>query len=377
MNKIKIDDYQLFALTANFTIGTTIIAISASVAGLANQDAWISAIVAPIAGIPFILMYYYLGKLNPKKTLVDMYISTFGKWIGWIISAFFVLFVCFMNAAAIIQYIGTFVQIEYMPKMPLYAFNTLTVIVLMIGLWYGLEAIARVAEVFILPITILIILAMFMDMPNVKVDNLMPIFEKGITPTLKGSLFLSSYMTWPCIVLTMFFPSCTNNSPKSRNALIFGYIWGAVINFICTIMPILVLGSTITATSQYPTYLVAKEISVGIIDRIEVIISFSWIVTEFLRMLLYFYAGVIGLSQLLGIKDYRKLVFPLGLIALVFSGIVYPDITYQIKWDSTTWVPYIATFGVALPIILLITSFIKKQYNSPNLNLKKTIVYSK
>lgn len=360
MNKTKISDNQLFALAANFTIGTTVIAVSSGVAGLARQDAWISAIIAPLIGIPFILMYYYLSFLNPDKTLVDITINVFGKKIGWIISAFFVLFVCFMDAGQIIAYIGNFVQTEYMTETPLYAFNVLLTIALGIGLLYGLESIARSAEVFVLPITVLIILAMLMEIPNVQPNNLLPIFEKGITPTLKGTLYLSSYMTLPFIVLNMVYPSCKNLTSKSRNALIFGYIWGAIINFICTIMAILVLGSTITSASLFPTYLMAKEISVGIIDRIEGIISFSWIVTEFIKILLYLYTGVIGFSQLLGIKDYKKIVLPLMFIILIFSGVVYPNAAYQTAWDSTTWVPFIGTFGFVLPSILLCVILIKK-----------------
>lgn len=45
---------------------------------------------------------------------------------------------------------------------------------------------------------------------------------------------------------------------------------------------------------------------------------------------------------------------------LVLAGIVYPNFAYQATWDSTTWVPFIATFGAALPILILIIALIKK-----------------
>ncbi len=359
MDKTKINNHQLFSFVANFTIGTTVISASSGIAGFAKQDAWISAIIAPIIGLIFILIYFYLGKICPGKTLVEMLMFGFGKWAGWIISLFFVLFVCFLDVAQVISYVGNFIVIEYMTETPIYALNLVMTVGLVIGLLYGLEAIARSSEIFILIVTVIVIFTMLMNIPNIKAVNLLPVLEGGVTPILKGTLYLTSYMTWPIIVLNMIYPANVNDSKKSRKSIILGYILGAVINFVCTIMAILILGSTITARSNFPTYLLAKEINIGIITRIEGIVSGAWIVTQFVKTILYFYAGVIGLSQLLGLKDYKKIVIPLGLIMLVLSGVVYPNAAYQIKWDSTTWIPFIGTFGAILPIVLLIAAKLK------------------
>lgn len=368
MNKTKISDHQLFALVLNFTMGTTIIAASSGVTALAKQDAWISALITPIIGLPFIWMYYYMGKLYPDKTLVEMICSVFGKWFGWIIAAAFVLFVCFLDVAQVASYIGTFMKTEYMTETPLYALNTLLLIGVSIGLLYGLEAIARSAEVFLYIAVVIIVLTILLDLPNTHTNNLLPVLENGITPVMKGSLYLSSYMTWPLIIINMIYPLNSSNTVKARNSLLLGYLFGAGINFLCTIMSILVLGSVITARSQYPTYLLAKEIDINTITRIEGFISFAWILTEFVKILLYFYAGAIGLCQLLGLKDYKKIVLPLALVILILSGIVYPSAAYQMKWDSTTWIPFIGSFGAVLPILILIVSIIK--------NVRKRIVSS-
>ncbi|MDR3625574.1 MAG: endospore germination permease [Ignavibacteriaceae bacterium] len=354
MNKTKISNHQLFALVANFTLGTTVISISSNVVSLAHQDAWISALISIAIGIPFIWMYYYIGKLYPGKSLIDILNAAFGKWAGWILSAIFVVFVCYLDTAQVIFYVGNFIRNEYMTETPLYALNLLLAIGIVIGMLYGLEAIARAAEGFIVIVSVLIIFSLLLNMKNIEPLNLLPIFEKGIVPILKGAFSLSSYMTWPLVILLMIVPTSTDNTIKTRNSLFAGYLWGATINFLCTIMSLMVLGSTITARSEYPAYMMAKEISVGIIDRIEGIISFSWLVTEFIRILLYFYAGTLGLAQLFRIKDYKKLIMPLGLVMLMYSGVVYPNAAYQAKWDTTTWVPFIATFGVILPILILI-----------------------
>ena len=333
---------------------------SSGVAGLAKQDAWVCALFSAIIGLAFVWMYYYLGVLYPGKTFVEILMCVLGKWLGWIISAAFVLFVCFLDVAEVIFYVGEFIQAEYMTETPLYALNLLLVAGIVIGLYYGLEAIARSAEILIVIVTILIMVAMLLNLPNIKVENLLPVFEEGITPVLKGSLYLSSYMTWPLIVLNMIYPSNVNEPAKSRKSMFTGFIFGSSINFICTIMAILVLGSTITARSNYPTYLLTQEVNIGIITRIEGVMSGAWIITQFIKILLYFYAGLIGLAQLFGLKDHKKCIGPLALVMLVYSGVIYPNSAYQIKWDSTTWIPFIATFSVVLPLFLLIMAIPRK-----------------
>jgi len=358
--KIKISDHQLFALAACFAIGDTVIAASASVASFANQDAWISAIIATIIGLAFIYLYYYLGLIYPGKTLIDIIEISFGKLFGFIISFLFIVFICFLASAQVISYIGNFFQNEYMTETPVYAFNILIAIALCVGMLYGLEAISRSAEVFVIIVTILMIIAILLNTNSIHPEHLLPVFEEGLGPCVKGALQLSSFLTWPFIFLLMIYPQNTNQTKKTRNSLLLGYIYGAGINFVCTIMSLLVLGSTITARSLYPTYLMAKEINVGILTRIEGLVSLSWILTEFIRILLYFYAGLMAFCQLMKINNYRRLVMPFALLILVFSGIVYPTSLYQATWDMTTWVTYSIMFGGIFPIALLIIAKTKK-----------------
>ncbi|MCX7680236.1 MAG: spore germination protein, partial [Spirochaetes bacterium] len=50
-------------------------------------------------------------------------------------------------------------------------------------------------------------------------------------------------------------------------------------------------------------------INIGIIfTRLEFLIAGVWIVTVISRVIFYAYAGVLGFSQLFGIKDYKKIM---------------------------------------------------------------------
>lgn len=360
MNKFKITNHQLFALTACSCSGSAIIIISSSAASIAKQDAWISTLLMLLAGLIQIWIICFIWCHYPGMTFVEILRQVFGKIIGSIITCIF-LFFCMLSAPQVLWYIGNFVTIQAMPETPDYFINMVFIAAVAIATLYGLETIARSYEIFIYLISFLFILSMILVLPNARIDNLLPVFENGFTPILKGAFFLSTYLVFPTVLLLMVFPAHADNTLKARRSFVKGYLWGGFLVFISIFVSILVLGSTITANSQFPVYLLAKEISLGIIfTRLEFVVAAVWIVTLLSKEILYFYAVVKCLSQLLGLKDHKNIILPIGLIVLTMSGVVYPDIIYEASWDTYVWPAYSLTFGLILPLSILIGYYIKK-----------------
>lgn len=69
---------------------------------------------------------------------------------------------------------------------------------------------------------------------------------------------------------------------------------------------------------------------------------------------------MIGFSELLGLKDHKKIVIPIGLVIFVMSLIAFPDLIYEKNWNTLVWAPYSMTYGLILPILLLLVFLIKK-----------------
>lgn len=360
MGEIKITNHQLMSITTAFICGVSAIIISASITSFARQDAWISAIFAMLVGLVVIWMNTYLGGLFPDKTYVEIIQLLLGKWLGGFIVANFVL-MCIIGAPQFVWYVGDFFTTQYFPDMSMYIINTVFLISVVIALLYGIEAIARTSEVFFYGIVVMFVLSMIFVTPNIEVNNILPVMEKGIGRVLKGSLPLLSFTVLPTILLNMVYPVNVKDIKGAKRSLFKGYMIGMVIIFVSVLMCNLVMGSTITASSRYPAFLLTKEINVGIIfTRLEALIIIVWLLTIFNNTVFYFYAGVLGLTQLLKLKNYKEIVAPIGLIMVVLSGFIYKDVMYEMRWDTEVWFPYIATFGLVLPILLLIVYFIKK-----------------
>lgn len=78
-------------------------------------------------------------------------------------------------------------------------------------------------------------------------------------------------------------------------------------------------------------------------------IALQWMLTFFIKVTLYFYAFILGLSQLLKLKEYRVLSLPTGLILVALAPLIAPNYTYYGEIFDNYWVYYVITFGLFLP----------------------------
>lgn len=162
----------------------------------------------------------------------------------------------------------------------------------------------------------------------------------------------------------MIFPASVDRLKEARKAFLSGAFIGGVVLIIIIALAILVLGAETTARQMYPSYALAKKINVGnFLQRIEIVMAGMWFITIFFRVSCYFYASVIGLAQTLNLKDYRFLVLPLGILMIILSLIVHPNIVHSEEYNKHEWITYAATYGLLLPMLLLGVNAFRRKGN--------------
>ncbi|MGN7407935.1 GerAB/ArcD/ProY family transporter [Sporosarcina sp. SAFN-010] len=360
METIKISVRQFTILVILFLTGSSILLVPGIIAQVSKQDAWITAILGVGISLLLVVLYNAVGSIEPSMTLVGMIEKVFGKWVGKIVTTVFLFFTLIISSE-LLYFVGSFMQVQIMPETPLIAFNLLFVSVVIIGVRYGLETIARFAEIIFPFFILLFILTVLLLSPNIEVQNVQPILETKPKQMIYSILLFVSIFSFSPIVLLMFFPNTVNNPQLAKKAFLKGTLIAGIILIIVTLLTILVLGEKETSQSIYPTFSLAKRIEIGnFIQRLEMIVAFIWIVTLYFKIALYFYATVVGCAQLVNIKDYRSLTLPLGLIVVALSVIVHPNIVRAMEFNKGTWILFGATLGVLLPLLLLGVAKFKK-----------------
>lgn len=357
----KISAHQFRNLVILCFIGTSILITPGVLAVEAKQDAWIASIVGSLIGLLLAWFYNSVGNLFPNMTFTDYIEKLLGKWLGKIVSLLYISFL-FINAAAIIWIVSNFITTQILTETPIQFTNILLVTIIVMGTRLGLETLARATEVLFPWVIILFIILVIFSLKNIKFQNIQPVFEYGMKPIIRGAVFYVSYSSLTLITLMMIFPAYVNNIKEAKKSFLMGTFIGGIMVFLITALCISVLGHEITARNVFPTYVLAKKISIGgFLERLESIIAILWLITIFFKAVFYFYGAVLGLAQTLKLKDYRPVTLPLGVILVVLPLVLYPNTTYASTWDTTTWMSYAIVYGFFLPLLLFIVSYFKNK----------------
>ncbi len=357
----KIGARQFMILVILFTVGTSILLAPSLLVTEAKQDAWIAGILGVGVGLLSVWLYNTLGNLFPNKTLVEYSEGILGKWIGKAISLLFFSFT-FTLTALVLRNIGDFMTIKILPETPIESLHIIFLFIVIMGTRLGLEVLARSAEILFPWFILLFLLLVFFLFPQIKFENIQPILEEGIKPVLGSAIPFIEFPFLELVIFLMIFPY-VNRTKEAGKAFLVGTTIGGIILIILTGLVTLVLGTDITSMDMYPTYEIAKKINLGdFLQRIEAIVAVMWFISIYFKLTICFYTSVLALGQTFKLKDYRSLTLPLGMILIVYSLVVSPNIVYNITVTPKVMVPHGLIVGFFLPLLLLgVASFRKKR----------------
>ncbi|WP_027086237.1 GerAB/ArcD/ProY family transporter [Cohnella panacarvi] len=359
MDNGKISARQLSILIMLYCIGSAIIVIPSTLASQAKQDAWISSLLSPAIGLLVLQIAIRLSNRFPGMALTEYIEIIFGKWVGKIVSLWFLATFPFMIGFYTLRDIGDFLTMQIMPETPIEAIHIVLFGVIIVGVRLGLEPLARTAELLFPWIVALFAVLFLFIVPQVSKTNLLPVLENGWKPVIRASL---PYVSFPFLepVIFLMLVNHVNRSEKVGRALFTGLAMAGFLMFITTLITILLFGGQLTSLFMYPTYELSKKINIGnFLQRIEIIMATIWFVTIYFRLAILFYVSVVGFARVMKAADYRFLTLPLGMITIVMSLVVYRNVG-----DLTAFIPVWASFayinGLLLPALLLIVAVIRK-----------------
>ncbi|WP_130859242.1 GerAB/ArcD/ProY family transporter [Gracilibacillus phocaeensis] len=360
MIKERIDSKQFTVLVIMNTLGAAIIYIPSIAARMAKENGWISIVLMVITGLGLILLYNRIITHQDSRGLFHTIEQAIGKRAGWLLSLLFIGFI-FMNLWANLWAVGDFLSIQILMETPFEVITFLIILTVGIAVSYGLEVVARTAELFF-PFTMLCaILLTFLVLKGASVENLLPVFQLNRTGTFAGILPMVS-ITFLELFILVGITHTVNEKQAAKRAFFIGGGFSGFILFAITIACILVLGPQGTADSSYPVYALGQRISLfNFIERIEIIVAFIWFFTIFFKLCISFYVLSQGLKYLVKLHNPQIVTIPIALLVF-FSGIMAAPNPYASQDFINGPVIILSILaGLILPLIVLIGLRIRKK----------------
>ncbi|KON90340.1 hypothetical protein AF332_16485 [Sporosarcina globispora] len=361
MEKAKISAIQLFALMFLFEMGTAVI-ISYGID--AKKDSWLAIMLGMCVGIILFFIYYFLFRQYPNLPLTGYTRKIFGKYLGWIIGLLYIIFFLYITVHNIRSF-GELLLSSTMPKTPLLALIILMLLAICYVLYLGIEVLGRTAEVFIV---ILILLGLTGNLfiffsGNVDLHNLQPFLENGWKPILKTAfLETSSFPFGQMVVFTMLLPYL--NRPESmKKVWLFALILSGLVLCWTASLNIAVLGTENVERSTFPLLSTIGKVDLfEFIQRLDVIVVFTLLITVFFKASIFFYCALIGIVDLFKLKNHQQIILPIGCILIFWSMSLASNFSEHIG-ESRYVDSYITVyFHIIIPLLMLVVTLIRNRF---------------
>ncbi|MDR6552174.1 endospore germination permease [Paenibacillus qinlingensis] len=365
MSDMDLSNRQIFWMMVSTQIIMTILLTTSPAAQMAKQDAWISILLATLVGMA---IAYICGKLNvifPGRTLAEYNRILLGKWLGWVITALYIL-VWLVILTVILQQFSLFITGTIMPKTPLYVVEVPMLLVVLYPTLHGVGVIARICEITGPIILLCVVGPMLLGINQMNGDRLFPILlDNNVMSIMKGALPTSAFLA-DCILLMVLIAFVSKRKHTVRYA-VSGVMLSGVLTTLSIIVSILMFGPNVAAAYPYPMLMIVRSISIGgIIENLDAIVVSIWIISIFTKLGLYLFVASYGASQLLGLQNWKIVTWITALVVMLLSFIPVNYEEISIIFPQKIAAPIIfPIFMVIGPLVLLMLALMKRKKLKP------------
>jgi len=362
----SISNKQCVSLIVLFTVaGNLILGISPE----AKKDVWLALILGLMLDIPILWIYSKLLNLLPGKNIYELCLTAFGKIMGTITSLFFVWFSLHLGALVLFDF-NIYIDEVGLTETPELVISIILMAMCVLAGKYGVRVLGRWGDFFFKVVLLLVIFIPLLSIKNMKPENLLPVFQNGLKPVLRGSI--SAY-AFPFAESVVFMPIIAMLQDKKSYFRVYlaGTIISALLLLITTLTNILVLGPYLLGINYYPTYVTVSLISIGdFFQRIQILVSILFLLSGFVEISICVISASKGLSNIFNLKSYKFLLIP---CAILMINLYY--IAFENELESRRFLPGFALYykifiTALLPLIVLIAAKfrLKKVNKSPTPN---------
>ncbi|MBC7104317.1 MAG: endospore germination permease [Firmicutes bacterium] len=340
---------QLYFLLFTFILATTDIYMPQIVALKAGRDAWLSVLAAALEGVAAVLVIIPLGLRFRRHTLIGIGRRVLGFWAGSLVGLFY-LYNFVTHASRQVWHVSELMVTAFMPFTPKVVFMALTVLLAGYAVRTGLEAFTRVND-FLLPLgAAAVVLVGLLVAKEVDPRYYQPVLERGWRPVLDGSLPLFGHVAQGYIIL-MFLPFV--RSTQGIYAWSFGTLGGLMVMMGVGLMAIGVFGVESTAGFTYPALELVRIINVReFVQHLESVMMLVWFGGIFVKYCILLYLSGLAAAELLGLRDYRPLVWPLGILSAALS-LVTAQVQSVVEFFVKVFPGFALVLELAVPALLL------------------------
>ncbi|MCL6590434.1 MAG: spore germination protein [Firmicutes bacterium] len=354
----KIGANEALGLLSMMMSGKIFLSYPRDMAMLGGAAGWIIVLLAGVFSLAGFYFIYALIRKFPSRNIIEIGHEAGGPFIGTLTGLLMFLFFLALTSFILREYAETYI-LTILPRTPISVISFFLLGIMIYATVLGIEILTRVAWFFAPYLLTTLLIILFFSLSQGNIENLCPILGTGPLAIFKHSLSHSSIFA-EILLFALIAPLIRKQKRLARIGLA-SLLIAIIINAIVAMGIVLVFNYREAGRLIFPIFQLARLITFGeFIQRVESVFVFLWFFAAGVQLCGLFYGTVIGFAGAFKIKNYRPLVFPLGL--LVFTISLLPgSLSSAIQWNDFTLSNYYAMVAFGTPFILWFFAAILKK----------------
>ncbi len=353
MRKEIISLRQAICMICLFVFGSSVVmGVSSDTA----QDSWITLLLTMTAITPVLLMYARIIKLYPGKDVCEIFQILFGKAVGKALIVVFVWYAVHLGAL-VLKNFAEYAEVVAMPETPQLPLMIFMLVIVIYLAKAGVETMGKWAVIVICVVGTFVLITLVLSVQHYDFSHVFPVGDH--TPG-EFAFSVAKLASFPFAetVLFLSLASFLDRKTSPYKTFLYGAYLGGLVLMLVLLRNLFVLGP-LMQIEYFPSHTEARIIClVGVLERIEGLISFNFILAGMTKITVCVLAATKGLSRLFEEKDYRRFVFPVSILVLALCISLYKNIMEMFEFINYYPI-YASLFELGIPLAVWIAAEIK------------------
>lgn len=329
----------LFLMGANLLIGCSY---------RAEQDSWISALIAMAVLVLWSLVLARISALCPGQNIFDL-VRQFPGWLRYPFWAILTVY-CFSQAALTVRAYAGFAHIVSLKNTDIIVILALTCLTILFFLNREDRTLYQFSYVSAIPIVFIIFLLFCLLAPRYRTEALFPILYDNTKDLIVCSV---ENLTFPFgnAFLLLGVISFPGEPKKERNTWLSVTAIAGILSLIVVFQDLLLLGGKLAKIIDFPYNFSSSLINVGdFFSRVEVFSSLFFFLSAIVRSAYFMKLTSRGIRAMAPAKP-KAIAFPLAALLCGYAAIVFKNTDSLFNYLQIF--PYLAIplqFGLPLAI---------------------------
>lgn len=323
------------------------------------HDAWLVTLFGFIVSVPFVLSYAFLARRFPGKNIVEINESVYGKVVGRIICALYILFILYLVSLNLRIFSDFYTGNILTETPPMTVLIVFMVCVAAVSVRLGIDAIAKAGVVIAAVILITEALTLLLLIGDMDFSNLLPVMNQPAPVYAHTTFVMAAIPYCELFIFMTVFPQIADKKRVGR-LTVMGLASSALLFLIITLRNTVVLGES-ESVYAITSFQSVRMIAIGeFLTRVELLMALGFTLSLFFKISVLFYAASVSISSALRLKTYNPVLWPMGAVTVLYAIVVHESTVSHTLIAARYHVILTLPFEFILPPLTLLIARLRK-----------------